>query len=305
MPVRIYKKYLRGLRRHLPTNQSGFTLLELILSLSIVAMIVALGLGGVRLGMAARDVGEQRVDSYQRLRFISEQLKQKLQSTYPVFIRQKDAIPTGQSPASSKRILAFEGKSDSIRFVTFATPLTTSNPTSMNHEVKFYIGEHPKTGQSGVILMERDISDGNIFSKIDSRSDSTQHFVLAENVAKMEFRYYQMKKLPPQEVEGPDKTALQFSGEWVDRVVMESFDLNSEPPKETNPVLAFEKANKISLPRAIEITIAVFPPPKPGEEEKNNDELEPVFLPPIVVLLNSGIEFAKPPKQKEEDNEKA
>jgi prepilin-type N-terminal cleavage/methylation domain-containing protein len=290
--------------RPLLKNQSGFTLLELILSLSIVAMIVALGLGGVRLGMAARDVGEQRVDSYQRLRFISEQLKQKLQSTYPVFIRQKDAIPTGQSPDSSKRILAFEGKSDSIRFVTFATPLTTSNPTSMNHEVKFYIGKHPITEQSGVILMERDISDGNIFSRIDSRSDSTQYFVLAENVAKMEFRYYQMKKLPPQEVEGPDKTALQFSGEWVDRVVMESFDLNAEAPKETNPVLAFEKANKISLPRAIEITIAVIPPPKPGEEEKS-EELEPVFLPPIVVLLNSGIEFAKPPKQKEEDNETA
>ena len=40
-------------------NQSGFTLLELILSLSIVAIIVALGLGGVRLGISARDVGEQ------------------------------------------------------------------------------------------------------------------------------------------------------------------------------------------------------------------------------------------------------
>ena len=62
-------------------NQKGFTLLELILAMSIVAIVVALGLGGVRLGIAARDVGEQKVDIYQRLRIISEQLKQKLQST--------------------------------------------------------------------------------------------------------------------------------------------------------------------------------------------------------------------------------
>jgi len=205
-------------------NQSGFTLLELILSMAIVAIIVALGLGGVRLGISARDVGEQKVDIYQRLRIISEQLRQKLQSTYPVFVSQKDGTPVAQDSTSSKRILAFEGNSNSIRFVTFATPLTASDPTSLVHEVKFYIGEHPETGQSGVILMERDISDGSIFSRIDPGSDSTQYFVLAENVAQMKFRYYQMKKLPPQEVEGEDKSVQQFSGKWVNQVFMARFE---------------------------------------------------------------------------------
>ena len=116
--------------KHLFKNQSGFTLLELILSLSIVAILVALGLGGVRLGISARDVGEQKVDTYQRMRIISEQLKQKLQSTYPVFVVQKDGVSGVPTPASSKRILAFEGNSNSIRFVTFATPMTASDPTT-------------------------------------------------------------------------------------------------------------------------------------------------------------------------------
>ena len=285
-------------------NQSGFTLLELILSMSIVAMIAALGLGGVRLGISARDVGEQTVDTYQRLRIITEQLKQKLQSTYPVFISQKDGTALAQSPSSTKRMLAFEGNSDSIRFVTFATAMTASDSTTLSHEVKFYIGEHPETGQTGVILMERDISDGNIFSRIDPRSDSTQFFVLAENVSQMKFRYYQVKKLPPQEVEGPDKSVEQFFGKWVNQVFMDPFELNLDSSNETNPVLAFEKANKISLPRAVEITIGVIPTPKPGEEEQK-EELEPVFSPPIIVLLNSGMEFAKPPIEKEDDNEKA
>ena len=302
--MRTKNIYLRGLIRHQLKNQSGFTLLELILSLSIVAIIVALGLGGVRLGISARDVGEQKVDTYQRLRIISEQLKQKLQSTYPVFVSQIDGVPGVFTPASSKRILAFEGNSDSIRFVTFATPMIASDSTTSTHEVKFYIGEHPETGQSGVILIERDISDGNVFSRIDPSSDSTQYFVLAENVAQMKFRYYQMKKLPPQEVEGEDKSVQQFSGKWVNQVFMDPFELSLDSSNETNPVLVFEKANKISLPRAVEITIGVIPRPKPGEEEQK-EELEPVFSPPIIVLLNSGMEFAVPHIKKEDSNEKA
>jgi prepilin-type N-terminal cleavage/methylation domain-containing protein len=304
MPVRAHKNNLSNEMRFLSIDQSGFTLLEMILSLAIVAMIVALGLGGVRLGVAARDVGEQKVDTYQRLRIISEQLKQKLQSTYPVYINQKDGVAKAQDSSSSKRILAFEGKEESIRFVTFATPMTSSNPTTLTHEVQIYIGEHPETEQVGVILMEREISDGNIFSKIDPTSDSAQYFVLAENIAKMEFRYYQMKKLPPQEVEGEDKTALQFSGSWVNSIFTDPYELSQSIPKETNPLLIFEKNNKMSLPRAVEITIGVYPPPKPGDEELD-DNLEPVFSPPIIVLLNSGIEFAHPPIEKEEDNEKA
>ena len=274
-------------------NQMGFTLLELILAMSIVAIIVALGLGGVRLGISARDVGEQKVEIYQRLRIISEQLKQKLQSTYPVFVSQKDGVPGVTVPNSSKRILAFEGNTDSIRFVTFATPMTASDPTTLTHEVKFYIGEHPETEQTGVILMERDISDGNVFSRIEPRSDSIRYFVLAENAAQLKFRYYLMKKLPPQEVEGEDKNALQFSGQWVDQVSIETFKQSQANSSQKNPILDFEKTNKISLPRAVEITIGIIPQPKPGEEVED-EGLEPVFSPPIIVLLNSGMEFARP-----------
>ena len=43
------RKYLKELMTHPIKNQMGFTLLELILAMSIVAIIVALGLGGVRL----------------------------------------------------------------------------------------------------------------------------------------------------------------------------------------------------------------------------------------------------------------
>jgi hypothetical protein len=152
--------------------------------------------------------------------------------------------------------------------------------------------------------MERDISNRDVFSRVDPRSDSVRYFVLAENAAQLKFRYYLMNKLPPQEVEGADKNALQFSGQWVDRVSIETFNQTQASSSQSNPTLDFEKANKISLPRAVEITIGVIPQPKPGEEVED-EGLEPVFLPPIIVLLNSGMEFALPPIEKEATNEKA
>ncbi|MBC8285305.1 MAG: type II secretion system protein, partial [Nitrospinae bacterium] len=44
------------MKHSISKNQSGFTLLELIISLAIVGIIIALGLWGVRLGITARKV---------------------------------------------------------------------------------------------------------------------------------------------------------------------------------------------------------------------------------------------------------
>jgi prepilin-type N-terminal cleavage/methylation domain-containing protein len=276
-------------------NQSGFTLLELILSLAIVGIIIALGLGGIRLGISARDVGEKTVDTYQRLRIITEQLTQKLQSTYPVFVVQKDSSSVAQKLNSSKRIMAFEGKTNSLRFVTFASPITTQD--SQVHEVKFYLGKHPETEKSGLILMEKDISKGDIFSRIIPRAETTRYYLLAENVTDLKFRYYEMKQLPPKELE-VGKNSPTHTGKWVNRVFMDPFIVNQKVS--TNPILAFERKNKISLPRAVEITLGITS----KENEDTEEQPMVIFSPPIVVLINSGMKIAIP-DEKEENNEKA
>ena len=276
-------------------NESGFTLLELILSLAIVGIIIALGLGGVRLGVTARDAGEKKVDTYQRLRIITEQLTQKLQSTYPVFVTQKDGIPISQG----NRVMAFEGNSNSLRFVTFSTPITAVGQDTWTHEVQFYLGKHPETEKQGLIMMEKEILNGNIFSPINPNDDTTQYFLLAEDVTELKLRYYEVKKLQKQEVE--ELNGLTHSGQWVNRVFMNPFQVDQKPP--SNPLLAFEKANKISLPRAVEISIGITPKRDENSDEDKEDP-ETFFSPPLVVLLNSGMEIAVPEK-KEEENEKA
>ena len=79
---------------------------------------------------------------------------------------------------------------------------------------------------------------------------------------------------------------------------MNPFKVTQETP--TNPNLEFEKVNKISLPRAVEITIGITPK---GSEKKGDLPSEPktFFSPPIVVLLNSGMEIAVPANKEEND----
>jgi prepilin-type N-terminal cleavage/methylation domain-containing protein len=67
-------------------NSNGFTLLELILAMGIVGFIIALSLGAIRLGISTQEVGQQKTETYQRLRIIGEHLSQKIKSSYPKFV---------------------------------------------------------------------------------------------------------------------------------------------------------------------------------------------------------------------------
>ena len=276
----------------LTRNESGFTLLELILSLAIVGIIIAIGLGGVRLGVIARDAGEKKVDTYQRLRIITEQLNQKLQSAYPVFVAQKDGVPISKG----HRILAFLGNPNSLRFVTFSAPITSAHQNSWIHEVRFYLGKHPETGKQGLILMEKEILEGDIFSTIDPDEETTRFFLLAENVVELNLRYYKVKKLRSQDADKINRPT--HTGKWVDKILMDPLQIDRKPP--ANSLLAFEKANKISLPRAVEISIGMASK-RDGSSDENQGNPEIFFSPPLVVLLNSGMEIAVPKKKKEEN----
>ena len=286
------------MKYNISKNQDGFTLIELIVSLSIVAIIIALGLGGIRLGITARGAGERKVDSYQRIRIITEQLTQKLQSTYPVFVTHKDGVPLVKGPASNQRIMAFEGESNSLRFVTFASPITATNQNSLIHEVKFYIGKHPETEKRGLILMEKEISGGDIFSRINNGAENTQYFLLSENVGQIKFRYYQIKKLEPNETK-KFNNRFTYSGNWVNKVVMTPSEANQETP--IDPLLETEKENKISLPRAVEITLGLTEKIIENKEGSLQETPKTIFAPPIIVLLNSGMEIALPEKKGEID----
>jgi general secretion pathway protein J len=90
-------------------QKNGFTLIELILAITILSLITVIIGGAFRLGIQAWEKGEKETEDAQRLRVLSSLLSQQLKSSYPYEMKMKD---------KDEEVVLFKGESDSITFVT-------------------------------------------------------------------------------------------------------------------------------------------------------------------------------------------
>ena len=268
-------------------SSKGFTLLELVLSLSITGFIVAIALGAIRLGTTAQETGHLKADISQRIRLIQNQIGQKIKSNYPVFKFQEK----NNSQKNSERFLSFDGGNDYLRFVTFSSPLTNQGKPPWMHETVFYIGKHPQSGKSGIIMAERSTENKNKLSSTLNSSDDQKIFLLAENVVYLKFRYYQIKKLNPLENSIQDDKSNQYQGQWVTSINQDTLSKkSSNTTGEQSNLINNGTLSKISLPRAIEVSIGIKEPSRasPSSESKI------ILSSPNIIPLYSGMKFALP-----------
>jgi general secretion pathway protein J len=87
--------------------KQGFTLLELLISLSILAVIVVIIFAAFRIGIRAWEKGEAAVDDLQRKRIVLSLIKQQLASIFPKTITKE-----------AKQQVLFKGDAKSILFVS-------------------------------------------------------------------------------------------------------------------------------------------------------------------------------------------
>jgi len=92
------------------SSDPGFTLLELIIAITILPLIILIIGNGFRLGMNAWEKGEQETVWTQRFRVLSGLLSQQIKSSYPYMMDIED-----------EKVAVFEGKEDSVMFVTALT----------------------------------------------------------------------------------------------------------------------------------------------------------------------------------------
>ena len=64
-------------------QQTGFTLLELLIAMTLLGMILVLLFGGLRLGVRSWDASQQQVDSLNSVRSLENFLRRELSLTYP------------------------------------------------------------------------------------------------------------------------------------------------------------------------------------------------------------------------------
>ena len=104
-----------------PTRTAGFTLIEVVLALGIVAATLAIVFGGLRVGLAAWQRGEERTAKLDHTRSLAVLLERALDGAFPYRI-----APEGEREA---RIL-FEGLPDRLTFATLSPPFPTGAPAA-------------------------------------------------------------------------------------------------------------------------------------------------------------------------------
>lgn len=100
-------------------GRRGFTLIEVVIALTISATLIVVLFAGLRVGLAAWQRGEERAEALQRTRSITQILNRSLGATYPY-----RASATVKDPAR----LLFEGEPDRLAFVTSAAPFPAAEP---------------------------------------------------------------------------------------------------------------------------------------------------------------------------------
>ncbi|MBX3697810.1 MAG: prepilin-type N-terminal cleavage/methylation domain-containing protein [Dokdonella sp.] len=93
-------------RKRLPST--GFTLIEVMLSILLLGVLLAAAFGGIRSAVKGMDVGEALIDRTNRLRVAQEFIRHQLSRALP--------LPFGQESGSGANFL-FQGEHDFMRFV--------------------------------------------------------------------------------------------------------------------------------------------------------------------------------------------
>ena len=178
-----------AVRNRVPTNH-GFTLIEMLLAITIFSMVVVIIFPSFRIGIGSWEKGEKDLEFFQRIRSSADLLFREIGSTYPY------KIDLGELD-KSKKFYAFFGKPDSLKFVSYAGINKRESGLSL---LEIWVDE-----EKGLMLGEDAalVSNLSALNDIDLRDDD-RAVVVCPEAEKIDFRYF-------------DRKRRNEDGEWSDR----------------------------------------------------------------------------------------
>lgn len=130
----------------------GFTLLEVLIALSIVGMLLTIAFGGLRVAMAAWRQGEDRAEAHQHVRAVAYTMSRALGAAYPY---------RGTRGLSPEAVVLFGGAEKRLEFVTQAAPLPLQVPVAFT-AVVIALDDGNETG---LVVRERALPNRDPFTE--------------------------------------------------------------------------------------------------------------------------------------------
>lgn len=152
-------------------NPNGFTLLELLIALTILSMLMTVVFGGLHMGIRAWEKGEDNAENNQELRIVLDLISQQIKSIYPYVFREGEE--------EVEEFLAFTGNSDSIRFIS--TLGATSSDAAGLSFVSYFVDTSKE-----LMLYEKRIFKKEMFQE---ELDKENSVVLISRISEFSLKY--------------------------------------------------------------------------------------------------------------------
>ncbi|PIE82797.1 MAG: hypothetical protein CSA09_05140 [Candidatus Contendobacter odensis] len=148
-------------------RSAGFTLLELIVSITLMGLILVVLYGGLRVGLDSWDGGERRAEQTQRLRSVQEFLRRQLQQSVTVYqnVDNEDGKLDQYLPSGRTNVVVFMGQPDMTEVVVpmmahlgqgglYRLRIHVDQENRLRVRWRPYLPEEPEAGveQSSVLL---------------------------------------------------------------------------------------------------------------------------------------------------------
>jgi len=230
--------------------EHGFTLLELLISLTIVALIFVAVLGAIQIGSKSWESGEARAEESQRNRTLVDTLARDLTMIYPLRVKQQDTD-----------VVTFHGKSDSLEFATLPQIYGVEPFSHMMRLVSYSV----ESG-TGLVATTTYPMAASASAPLDNQTN-----LLDERVLQVRFRY-----LVP---EGrPEENLTPIWRDYWDP----SQDQTLQPASQRAVTSPGQRTLRGSdrLPLAVELTLTI--------RQTRSQEVRELILPPLIFPVQVG-----------------
>ena len=151
---------------------SGFTLLELMISLTIVGLILVIVFSSLRIGARAWEKGEKDVEMRQRERIVLDLVKRQIASTFVRVVKDKDEQP-----------FFLKGDGESMEFIS-RIPMVPGNRAGLVY-VKYVV--RPEDGGKKRLMFSE--KNTYIIEKVMEDQAEEEFFELIPGAQNIEFEY--------------------------------------------------------------------------------------------------------------------